>query len=236
MTSIDLTALSPEQKAALAKQLADEKKAEKEQRAIDLKALEELAAEALPKSMEKLKEASRVMAEAKAEVFNHFSDYLKMKIATIGIKSNQKSHTITYGNQKVILGYRVSDGYTDDANYGVALVHKFIESCAKDANSKNLVKWILRLLQKNAKGDLDSKNILKLQQMANDFPDSDLEKGVEIITNAFKEKMSKWFIECYESDNQGIEKSVPLSVTSVDLPQDFDLSFLLPTEQDAQRD
>ena len=105
MAEINFADLTAEQKAELAKKLADERKAEKEQRAIDLKALEELAAEALPKSMEKLKEASRVMAEAKAEVFNHFSAYLKMKIATIGIKSNQQSHTITYGNQKVILGY-----------------------------------------------------------------------------------------------------------------------------------
>lgn len=236
MTAIDLTALTPEQKAALAKQLADDRKAEKEKRSADLKALEELAADALPKSLEKLKEASRMMAEAKAEVFSNFSDYLKMKIETIGIKSNQQSHTISYEKQKVILGYRITDGYTDDANYGVALVHKFIESCGKDANSKSLVKGLLRLLQKNGKGDLDSKKVLELQQMANDFPGSDLEKGSEIIRNSYKPKMSKWFIEAYETDKTGIEKSVPLSITSVELPQDFDLSFLLPTEQEPERD
>ena len=37
--------------------------------------------------------------------------------------------------------------------------------------------------------------------------------------------------DSYKTDSQGIEKSVPLSITSVDLPQDFDLSFLLPQEE-----
>ena len=235
MGQINLADLTPTQIEELAKKLKEKRQTEKEKRAADLKALEELASEALPKSMEKLKEASRIVAEAKKEVFSHFSDYLKMKISTIGIKSNQQSHTITYGNQKVILGYRVSDGYTDEANYGIAMVHKYIQERAKDDNSKMLVKSLLRLLQKNGKGDLDSKKVLELRQIANDYPDSDLDKGVEIIQSSYKPKMSKWFIEAYETDSAGVEKSIPLSITSANFPDEIDLSFLLSVENETEK-
>lgn len=235
MGQINFADLTADQIEELAKKLKEKRQTEKEKRAADLKALEELASEALPKSMEKLKEASRIVAEAKKEVFSHFSDYLKMKISTIGIKSNQQSHTITYGNQKVILGYRVSDGYTDEANYGIAMVHKYIQERAKDDNSKMLVKSLLRLLQKNGKGDLDSKKVLELRQIANDYPDSDLDKGVEIIQSSYKPKMSKWFIEAYETDSTGVEKSIPLSITSANFPDEIDLSFLLSVENETEK-
>ncbi len=234
MSTINLADLTAEQIAELASKLKEKRQSEKEKRAANLKALEELAAETLPKAFQNLKEASEVMAQAKANVFNHFSDYLKLKISTIGIKSNQQSHTITYGNQKLILGYRVSDGYTDEANYGIAMVHKYIQERATDENSKMLVKSLLRLLQKNGKGDLDSKKVLELRQIANDYPDSDLDKGVEIIQSSYKPKMSKWFIEAYETDSKGIEKSIPLSITGANLPEDFDLSFLLPSEENKE--
>ncbi len=234
MSTINLADLTAEQIAELASKLKEKRQSEKEKRAANLKALEELAAETLPKAFQNLKEASEVMAQAKANVFNHFSDYLKLKISTIGIRSNQQSHTITYGNQKLILGYRVSDGYTDEANYGIAMVHKYIQERATDENSKMLVKSLLRLLQKNGKGDLDSKKVLELRQIANDYPDSDLDKGVEIIQSSYKPKMSKWFIEAYETDSKGIEKSIPLSITGANLPEDFDLSFLLPSEENKE--
>lgn len=231
MTAINISTLTKEQKAELAKQLAEERRNEKDKRAADLAALEELAAEAMPVSFEKLKKASEIVAEAKAEVFGKFSDYLKMKISTIGVKSNQQTHTITYGDKKIILGYRVSDGYTDEANYGIAMVHKYIQERATDENSKMLVKSLLRLLQKNGKGDLDSKKVLELRQIANDYPNSDLDRGVEIIQASYKPKMSKWFIEASEVDSTGVEKSIPLSITSVELPADFDLTFLLPKDE-----
>lgn len=43
MTAIDINALTPEQKKELQKQLREEQKAEKEKRASDLQALEDLA-------------------------------------------------------------------------------------------------------------------------------------------------------------------------------------------------
>lgn len=95
------------------------------------------------------------------------------------------------------------------------------------------MKELYRLLQRNGKGDLDSKKVLELKQIADkDFPDTDLQRGVEIIQSSYKPKLSKWFIEAWEIDNVGVERSVPLSMTSVELPNEIDLSFLLPEERE----
>lgn len=228
---IDITKLSPEERKNVIAQAKQLDRDEKEQKSKDMEALEEIAKDVVPASFAKLKEASDNLAAAKEEIFRNFIDYLKMKIDTIGIKSNQQSHTITYGNQSIKLGYRITDGYSDDAGYGLALVHKFLGSLVKDDNSKKLIGALNRLLQKNAKGDLDSRKVLELRQIADrDYPDTDLQKGVEIIQNNYTPKLSKWFIEAYHTDSTGVEKSLPLSITSVDLPTDVDLTFLLPKE------
>lgn len=217
-------------KKALEAQLKEAKKAQKQQKEQNQKALEELAEETVPTSFVLLEKASDYLTQAKEQIFRNFEAYLKLKIESMGIKArNQKSHTITHGNQSIKLGYRITDGYTDDAGYGLEMVHRFLASLAKDEDTKKLVDSIYRLLQRNAKGDLDSRKVLELKQIADkDFPDTDLQKGVEIIQRAYKPKLSKWFIEAWYTDGTGIERNLPLSITSVELPNDVDLSFLLP--------
>lgn len=227
----DITQLSPSEKKEFIAQARALEKQEKEKRAKDLQALEDIAKEVVPASFALLKEASDNLAAAKAKVFSDFRDYLQMKIETMGVKSNQQSHTVTFGSQSVKLGYRITDGYNDDAGYGLAMVHRFLGTLAKDDNSKKLIGALNRLLQKNAKGDLDSKKVLELRQIADrDYPGTDLQKGVEIIQNNYSPKLSKWFIEAWYTDTTGVEKSLPLSITGVNLPEDVDLTFLLPKE------
>ena len=194
--------------------------------------MEGLASESVPASFRLLKDASEILQQAKEQIFRNFENYLKLKIETLGIKArNQQSHTISFGNQSIKLGYRITDGYTDEAGYGLEMVHRFLGTLAKDEATKKLVNSILRLLQRNAKGDLDSKKVLELRQIADkDFPDTDLQKGVEIIQNSYKPKLSRWFVEAYYTDGVGIERNLPLSITSVDLPNEVDLTFLLPQE------
>lgn len=231
MSTIDIQQLTAEQRADLARQLAEERRLSKEKRAADLQALEDLAKEALPQSMKLLREASQVLEAAKMKVYKDFEIYLKQKIETLGVKSDQRTHTITVGNESIKLGYRITDGYGENAAYGIAMIHKFLGTLGKDENSKKILSMTYRLLQRNGKGDLDSKKVLELRQIADkDYPDTDFQKGVELIQAEYKPKLSKWFIEATFTDNIGIERNIPLSITSVDLPKDMDLSFLLPKE------
>ncbi len=131
MTTIDINKLSPDQRKEFIQQAREIEKQEKEKRIQDMKALDELAAECLPGSMEILRQASAALEEAKAKVFSEFEAYLKMKIATIGVKNNQQSHTITVENESIKLGYRITDGYGENASYGIAMVHKFLQTLGK---------------------------------------------------------------------------------------------------------
>ena len=229
--TIDITNLSPTEKKEFIAQARELEKQEKEKRAKDMQALEDIAKEVVPASFALLQEASDNLAKAKAQVFRDFRDYLLLKIETMGVKSNQQTHTVTFNNQSVRLGYRITDGYNDDAGYGLAMVHRFLGTLAKDDNSKKLIGALNRLLQKNGKGDLDSKKVLELRQIADrDYPDTDLQRGVEIIQNNYSPKLSKWFVEAWQVDSTGVEKSLPLSITAVNLPEDVDLTFLLPKE------
>ena len=232
MTTIDIKKLSPEQKAELAAQLAAEEKEKKEQRKQNLEALEKMAADVMPEAFSQAETAWQVLTEAKANIFRLFREYLKLKIEVFENKSLQKTHTITVGDKSITLGYRVTDGYSDNANYGIAMVHKFLGTLAKDENSKKLLQTVYRLLSKNAKGDLDSKKVLELAKIAQEsYPGTDFEEGIGIIQDAFQPKMSRWFIEAKKIDGQGVERNIPLSITSADLPADFDLSFLLPNKE-----
>ncbi|MDK7674362.1 hypothetical protein QP547_00870 [Weeksella virosa] len=235
MSVIDLSKLSQQEKESLAKQIAAEKAAEKERRRENLAALEAMAREQLPSVIEQLQHASETLQSAKEFAFRSFEQYLKLKIETLGIVSVQKSHTINVDGNKLIIGFRVTDGYNDNAGYGLALVHKFLASLAKDEDSAKLIKSITRLLQKNVKGDLDSKKVLELAKIANEeYPGTEFQEGVEMIQNAYQPKMSKWFVEALVTDGQGVERSIPLSITNAQLPADLDLSFLVqPKKEEA---
>ena len=203
MTAIDITQLTDEQKKALQNQLKEEEKAKKEKKAQDSKALKDLAEGTVPMVFELLKNVSNDITKAKEITFRTFENYLKLKIETMGIKAkDQKSYTITHGKQSIKLGYRITDGYTDEAGYGLEMVHKFLGTLAKDENSKKLVASIYRLLQRNGKGDLDSKKVLELRQIADrDYPDTDFQKGgrnhperlqTETIQMVYRSVGSRW--------------------------------------------
>ena len=206
MTAIDITQLTDEQKKALQNQLKEEEKAKKEKKAQDLKALEDLAAGTVPTSLNFLKSVSDDITKIKEVTFRTFENYLKLKIETMGIKAkNQQSHTeLLHGKQSIKLGYRITDGYTDEAGYGLAMVHKFLDTLGTDENSRKLLNIAYKLLSKNKKGDLDSKKVADLKQFAlENFPDTEFDKGVDIIQKAYKPRLSKWFIEAWEIDGVG---------------------------------
>ena len=231
MTAIDINALTPEQKKQLAKQLRDEEKSDKEKKAADLEALDQLTAETFPDSWKQLVEVSNSLEQVKAKVYKDFEIFLKQKIETIGVRSNQKSHTITVGKQSIRLGYRITDGYGENAAYGIAMIHKFLGTLGVDANSKKQLSMIHRLLQRNGNGDLESKKVLELRQLADkEYPDTDFQRGVELIQAEYKPKLSKWFIEAVFVNDIGVEENLPLSMTSVELPKYLDLTFLLPID------
>lgn len=220
---MDLTKLSEQEiKAELARRAAakEDKK----------KAYKELIPTVLPAVFAKLKEASEALAEVKKFTFEELKALIELKFEAYEVKSDQQSHTFSDENCSVTIGYNVNAGYDDTVFMGVAKVREFIKAQVKDEATAKLVNQINRLLKINKDGNLDPKRIMELRQMAHEYNDANLIEGVQIIEDAYQPKRSSWYVKASYKNKHGIDVYLPLSIASVDFADDFDVSFLLPDE------
>ena len=216
--AVDLTKFSPAQlKAALAAQ--DSKKE------ADRIAYKELVEQTVPKAIFKLALASEVLSNAKTEAFQYFEDILKLKAEVYGIKEKQQSHTFSFEGGEVQIGYRITDGWDDTVNAGIAKVEKYISSLAKDAETAALVDMVFNLLKKDAKGNLKGSRVLELQKLTAKFNDEKFADGVDIISKSYKPVRSVWFVEAALIDENKNKTPIPLSMSAVDFSKGYKFEF-----------
>ena len=216
--AVDLTKFSPAQlKAALAAQ--ETKKDE------DREAYKELVEQTVPKAIFKLCFASEVLSNAKTEAFQYFEDILKLKAEVYGIKEKQQSHTFSFDGGEVQIGYRITDGWDDTVNAGVAKVEKYISSLAKDPETAALVDMVFNLLKKDAKGNLKGSRVLELQKLTAKFNNEEFTDGVDIISKSYKPVRSVWFVEAALIDENKTKTPIPLSMSAVDFSKGYKFEF-----------
>ena len=191
----------------------------------------ELIEEIVPGLVDGLIYISEGMRHSKANIFNQFKDIIKMKAEAFGVSEDQMSHTFTSKcGKSITIGFRVVDGWDDSYSAGVAKVNKVLESMSKDENSAVLVKGIFKLLKKDDKGNLKQTRIMELKAMAQESGNSEFIDGVEIILAAHKPVQSNWFIEAYHKKD-GNKQNIPLALSSVEFPEDFQFDFFNPQNQ-----
>ena len=216
--TVDLTQFSPAVlKAALAKQEA--KKDE------DRLAYKELVEQTVPKAIFKLCAASEILSNAKTEAFQFFEDILKLKADVYGIKEKQQSHTFSSDKGEITIGYRITDGWDDTANTGIAKVEKFITSLANNPETEALVEGVFTLLKKDAKGNLKGSRVLELQKLTAKFNNEEFTDGVDIISKAYKPVRSVWFVEANLIDENKEKTPIPLSMSAVDFSKGYRFEF-----------
>lgn len=214
----NLTDYSPaELKAALAK--VESKKDN------DRQAYKELVEQTVPKAIFKLSLASEMLSNAKTEAFKFFEDILKLKAGVYGIKEKQQSHTFSCDGSEITIGYRVTDGWDDTANTGIAKVEKFISSLATDDKTAALVSIVFNLLKKDSKGNLKGSRVLELQKLTKEFNDEEFTDGVNIIAESYKPVRSVWYIEANLIGDDGTKTPIPLSASSVDFTAGYKFDF-----------
>ena len=216
--AVDLTKFSKaELKAALAAQ--DSKKED------DRNAYKELVEQTVPKAIFKLCLASETLSNAKTEAFQYFENILKLKAEVYGIKEKQQSHTFSFDRGEVQIGYRITDGWDDTVNAGIAKVEKYISSLAKTPETADLVDMVFNLLKKDAKGNLKGSRVLELQKLAAKRNNEDFTDGVDIISKAYKPVRSVWFVEAALIDENKNKTPIPLSMSAVDFSKGYKFEF-----------
>jgi len=79
--------------------------------------------------------------------------------------------------------------------------------------------------KKDAKDNLKANRVMELQKLASTFNDESFTDGVDIIMKSYKPVRSCWFIEASVLATDGKWQSVPLSMSSVEFPDDFEFDF-----------
>lgn len=214
----DLTKFSAQQlKDALAK--VESKKD------LDRQAYKELVEQTVPKVIFTLCQASEMISNAKTQAFKYFEDILKLKADVFGIKEKQQSHTFSCDGAEITIGFRVTDGWDDTANTGIAKVEKFIKSLATNEETGALVTIVFNLLKKDAKGNLKGSRVLELQKLTKEFNNEEFTDGVNIIADSYKPVRSVWFIEAALIGEGGTKTPIPLSASSVDFSGGYQFDF-----------
>ena len=191
----------------------------------DRTAYKELVLQTVPKAIFKLCTASEIMSNAKTEVFQFFEDALVLKADVYGIKESQQSHTFSDEKSEVTIGYRITDGWDDTVNAGIAKVEKYITSLAKDKETAALVSMVFGLLKKDAKGNLKGSRVLELQKLSKEVENEDFQDGVQIIADAYKPVRSVWYIDASLINEDGSKTPIPLSLSSVDFSKGYKFDF-----------
>ena len=201
--------MTDEQKAQyeafLAQQQAEQAKAQAKQMREDYR---EMVDDAIESMMPGLRTMSECLTNHKKKVFEEFSAILEMKAEMFKMKKgedlNNQSHTFTNSKatMRIVLGNYVTDGYLDTADEGIAKVQNYIQSLASDEKSQALVKMVMRLLAKDAKGTLKASRIIQLRKMAEESGSAEFIEGVKIIEEAYQPQTSRTYLKAYIKDEK----------------------------------
>lgn len=214
-TTVEMTAEEQEQFAAF--KAEQERKARMERRKENRQAYAQIVDEQVQLAIPELMSLSEQIKTVKNTVFSNFRAVLAMKEDVMSLtQAGQHSHTFTTsdGLMRLTLGVNTVDAYRDTVEDGIAMVRKYIESMAKDDNSRALVNAVLRLLSRDQKGTLKASRVLQLRKMAEDTGDETFIEGVKIIEESYQPSETKQYIRAEYKDDKGWHV-IPLSVTDV---------------------
>ncbi len=185
----------------------------------DREAYKQLVDETIESTIPELLNISEDIKTVKKTALENFKAVLEMKAEVIKRKidkdTDQLSHTFTntVGNKRIILGVYVTDGYRDTVEDGIAIVRECIEELGQDPKSKALVKMVLKLLARDAKGTLKASRVVQLRKTAEELGDKRILEGVQIIEESYQPAVSKQFIRAEVKNEFGAWVNIPLGMT-----------------------
>lgn len=194
------------------------KKAEKARIEQERETYKEMKDATIRTNFELLMQVSGLMLEAKNTVFGNMGTLISMKDDLYKTKSDRQSDTFSTedGEISIKLGNRINEGWADTIDVGVQKVKDYLKTMAKDENSANLVETVMNLLAKDRKGNLKANKVLELEKLAVKSGDENFIDGINIIKEAYRPAPSCQFIEVRFKDDEGKERSLPLSMSAIE--------------------
>lgn len=214
---VEMTAEEQAQFAAF--KAEQEKKARMQRRKENRETYAQIVDEQVQLAIPELVALSEQIKTVKTAVFENFKTVLAMKAEVMSMtQAGQHSHTFTTtdGLMRLTLGTNTVDAYRDTVEDGIGMVRAYIESMAKDENSRALVNAVLRLLARDQKGTLKASRVLQLRKMAEETGDETFIEGVKIIEESYQPTETKKYIRAEYKNDKGAWVNIPLGMTDVE--------------------
>lgn len=201
MAEKTLVEMTPEQKAefeAFKEMQARKERAEakKEQR----KQLQEMTDSVMAEAVAELMNCNEQLKATKQKVMDTFSTLMELRKEVNEEAGKKEQDTFMFtnseGTQRIRIGYNLNDNYLDQVEEGIAKVKAYLESLAKDEQSKELISLVLRLLARDQKGNLKASRVIQLGQLAEKSGNEEFQEGMRIIRESYRPTRSKLFIRC----------------------------------------
>ncbi|MBR4787873.1 MAG: DUF3164 family protein [Bacteroidales bacterium] len=176
------------------------KKAEQEAKREQRKQLQAMTDEVMADAVAELMNCNEQLKATKQKVMDTFSTLMQLRKEVNEETGKKEQDTFMFtnsaGTQRIRIGYNMNDNYLDQVEEGIAKVKAYLESLAKDDQSKELIALVLRLLARDQKGNLKASRVIQLGQLAEKSGNEDFQEGMRIIREAYRPTRSKLFIRC----------------------------------------
>lgn len=197
MNTIDITQLTPEERAELFNKLEENQKTEKKRKEENRKAYKELANEYVERNINTLIGHNNLTEDLIKNLFKDYQAVKEMKTLVYGEKE-QDSHTSTLhdGSASIKIGYNVTIGFDGTESSGVEKIKNFISSLASDdENTKKLTKMVNTFLKPNSKTKmLNPAKIIELSKLREEFNNEEFNDGLDIIFNAQTRNQNSMYV------------------------------------------
>lgn len=200
MTSnINLTQLTAEQRAELARQAQELNREERKRLATDRKAYKECSEEFVHRNIDFWISHQSATEEAIKKLYQDFEALKNLKAAAYGEKVNDfDSHTSTLpdGSASLTIGYNVTISFDGTESAGVQKIKNFIASLADDSEKvQKLTKMVNTFLRPNVKtGMLNPAKIIELNKLRDEFASDEFNEGLDIIFAAQHRRQNSMYV------------------------------------------
>lgn len=217
MTTVEMTTEEKAQFEAFQEEQA--RKARLEKKKEQRRQLQEMTDSVMAEAVAELRECNERLVATKEKVIGTFSALMELRKEVNEEEGKKEQDTFMFtnseGTQRIRIGYNMSDGYLDQVEVGIAKVKAYLESLAKDEQSKELIGLVLRLLARDQKGNLKASRVMQLYQLAEKSGNEEFREGIRIIQEAYRPTRSKLFIRCSVKEPEKDWQDIGLGIGEV---------------------
>ena len=202
MTTIDIKALTPEQKKALQAQLEAESKAEKKQKAENKKILKGIEADIVLGEIDFFIGIRDNVEERITNLFEKIETAIELRAEVYGNeKRDQDSHTFTLddGSASVKIGWNVRPSFNGTEAEGIVKIREYVSSLAGETENEKILMEMLNIAFKtDAQGNYDPKKVRDLNKMRDRANSELFNEGMDIVNDAMIDIRTSRFVRGYK--------------------------------------